>query len=76
MLRLSERLASHLDSRDAAHVLYGAIVGLAVVVAFEYHPPDAGEATATVAATALAIGLAELYSEAVSAEAIIKALLH
>jgi hypothetical protein len=69
MLRLRERLASHLGSRDVARVLYGAIVGLAVVVAFEDHPPDAGEAAVTMAATALAIGFAELYSEAVSAEA-------
>ena len=65
----SERLASHLASHDVARVLYGATVGLALVIAFQDHPPTAAVATALIAATALAIGFAELYSEAVSAEA-------
>jgi hypothetical protein len=69
MSGLQARLASHLGSRDVAHVLYGATVGLAVVVAIQHHPPTAGVAAATLAGTALAIGLAELYAEAVSAEA-------
>ena len=69
MTALSERVASHLASHDVARVLYGATVGLALVIAFQDHPPTAAVATVLVAATALAIGFAELYSEAVSAEA-------
>jgi hypothetical protein len=63
------RLEAHLGSRDVARVIYGAIVGLALVVALQAHPPSAGACAALLVATAIAIGLAELYSEAVSAEA-------
>lgn len=62
-------LASHLASRDVARVIYGAIVGLALVVVLQDHPPAAGEAVAAVAAAAVSVGLAELYSEVVAAEA-------
>jgi hypothetical protein len=48
--------------------MYGAIVGLAVVVALEGHAPSPGQTAATVAGTALAVGLAELYCEYVGAE--------
>jgi hypothetical protein len=59
----------HLGSRDVARVIYGAIIGLALVVALEDHPPAAGAVAATVAGAALAVGLAEAYSEIVGAEA-------
>src|SRR4051812_3881848 len=60
---------SHPGSRDGARVTYGAVVGLAVVVAMQAHPPGAAVAAGTIAGTALAVGLAELYSEIVGAEA-------
>lgn len=60
---------AHLGSRDVARVVYGAIIGLALVVALEAHPPGAWETAAALTATALAVGLAELYSEAVGHEA-------
>lgn len=50
-------------------MIYGAIIGLALVVALETHPPGAGVMVATILATALAVGLAELYSEVVGMEA-------
>jgi hypothetical protein len=59
----------HLGSRDVARVIYGAIIGLAIVVALENHPPPPGAVAATVAGAALAVGLAEAYSEIVGAEA-------
>jgi len=62
-------LAAHLGSRDVARVIYGAIIGLALVVALQVHPPSAGEAAAAVLGTALAVGLAEAYSELVGEEA-------
>jgi hypothetical protein len=62
-------LRTHLASRDVARVLYGSIIGMALVVALQAHPPTAGIAVAALVGTAVAVGLAELYSEFVSAEA-------
>jgi hypothetical protein len=62
-------VAAHLGSRDVARVIYGAIIGLALIVALDQHPPTAGQTLAAVVATAVAVGLAELYSEFVGAEA-------
>ena len=66
---MQRTLAAHLGSRSVARVIYGAIIGLALVVALQVHPPSAGEAAAAVAGTALAVGLAEVYSELVGEEA-------
>jgi hypothetical protein len=62
-------IQSHLGSRDVARVIYGAILGLALVVALEQHPPTTAQTIAAVLATAVAVGLAEMYSEFVGAEA-------
>ena len=62
-------IEDHLGSRDVARVIYGAIIGLALVVALQDHPPSAGAVAATVAGAALAVGLAEAYSEIVGTEA-------
>jgi len=40
-------------------VLYGAIIGLALIFSLETHPPGAHEMTLTLIATAFAVGLAE-----------------
>jgi hypothetical protein len=55
------------QARLGSRVVYGAIVGLAVVVALQAHPPAPGVIAATLVATALAVALAELYSELVTA---------
>lgn len=65
----ARRIEAHLGSRDVARVIYGAVVGLALVVALQKHPPEAGVVVGALVGTAIAIGLAELYSEAVSLEA-------
>ena len=62
-------LASHLRSRQVSRVIYGAIIGLALVVALEDHPPSAAQTAAAVIGTAIAVGLAEMYSEYVGTEA-------
>jgi VIT1/CCC1 family predicted Fe2+/Mn2+ transporter len=49
-------------------VIYGSIIGLALVVALESHPPPAGVVVGVLLATAVAVGLAELYSEIVGTE--------
>jgi hypothetical protein len=61
-------IARHLGSRQVARVTYGTIIGLALVVALEPHPPAAGVMVATILATGLAVGLAELYSEVLGTE--------
>ena len=43
------------------------MIGLALVVALEAHPPAAGATAVTIVTTAVAVGLAELYSELVGA---------
>jgi len=62
-------VAAHLESHDVTRVIYGTVVGLALVVALESHPPTAGQAIAAIVGTAVAIGLAEVYSELVGGEA-------
>jgi hypothetical protein len=60
---------AHLGSRDVARVIYGAIIGLALVVALQEHPPAPGHMAAALVASAVAVGLAEAYSEFVGTEA-------
>ena len=61
-------IEAHLGSQQVARVIYGAIIGMALVVSLEAHPPPPGVVAATLLATAVAVGLAELYSEVVGAE--------
>jgi hypothetical protein len=63
-----QALEAHLGSRQVSRVIYGSIIGLALVVVLEAHPPSAGVVLTSVLATALAVGLAELYSEIVGTE--------
>ena len=51
-----------------ARVVYGSIIGLALVVAIEAHPPRTGVVVGWVFGTAIAVALAELYSEIVGVE--------
>jgi hypothetical protein len=62
-------IREHLGSRDVARVIYGAVIGLAVVVALGIHPPSAGQALGAIAGTAIAVGLAEIYSDLIGEEA-------
>jgi hypothetical protein len=61
-------IEAHLESQQVARVIYGAIIGMALVVTLEAHPPRPGVVAGTLVATAAAVGLAELYSEVVGAE--------
>jgi hypothetical protein len=58
---------AHLGSRQVSRVIYGAVVGLALVVALEDHPPSAAGMAALLVSTAVAVALAELYSELLGA---------
>ncbi len=61
-------LQQHLGSQQVAKVVYGSIIGLALLVALEKHPPGAGVMAVWLVGTAVAVGLAEVYSEVVGAE--------
>ena len=61
-------LETHLSSRKVSRIVYGAIVGLTLVVALEDHPPTAGVMTTWLLISAVTVALAELYSEVVGAE--------
>lgn len=65
---MRQAVLDHLDSRQVSRVLHGSIIGLALVVALEAHPPAAGTVAVSLVATAVAVGLAELYSEIVGTE--------
>jgi VIT1/CCC1 family predicted Fe2+/Mn2+ transporter len=65
---MRQAIEAHLGSRQVARVIYGAIIGMALVVSLEAHPPRPGVVAGTLLATAAAVGLAELYSEIVGAE--------
>jgi hypothetical protein len=62
------RLESHLGSRQVARVIYGAIIGLALIVALQGYPRSAGQMIGGLLGTAVAVGLAEFYSEVVGPE--------
>ena len=65
MLRVVE---AHLGSNQVSRVIYGTIIGLALVVALEHNPPRPAVMVATLVGTAVAVGLAEFYSEIVGTE--------
>src|SRR3954447_16215591 len=66
--RVRRSIDAHLDSNDVGRVIYGAIIGLALLEALDEHPPPSGVVAATLVVTALAVGLAEAYSEFVAAD--------
>jgi hypothetical protein len=61
-------IEAHLGTQQVARVIYGAIIGMALVVSLEAHPPRPGVMVGTLLATAVAVGLAEFYSEVVGSE--------
>ena len=69
-------LEEHLGSRDVARVIYGSVIGLALLLALEDHPPTAVQAVAAVLGTAFAVACAELYSEVVGREAVTRRATH
>jgi hypothetical protein len=67
--RVRTAVLAHLGSEDVAHVIYGSIIGLALVQALKGHPPAPEILALSLIGTAVAVGLAEAYSEIVAAEA-------
>ena len=54
--------------RHTARLLYGSIVGLAIVLALQEHPPADAAIAATLVGTAIAVALAEVYSDVLGTE--------
>jgi len=61
-------IEAHLQTRHVARVIYGAIIGLSVVLVQERHPPAAGVVAASLLTTAIAVALAEFYCDVVGTE--------
>jgi hypothetical protein len=61
-------LEAHLGSRQVGKVVYGSIIGLALVVALSGHPPTSAVMAIWLVGTAIAVGLAEVYAEVVGTE--------
>jgi hypothetical protein len=61
-------LESHLGSKEVARVVYGAIIGLTLIVAVEQHPPRAAVMAAWLGLTGVTVALAEVYSEIIGVE--------
>ena len=66
--RTREAFMRHLGTGQVARVIYGAIIGMALIVALQTHPPSATEMTVALLSTAVAVGLAEGYSDLVGFE--------
>jgi hypothetical protein len=65
---LRDTVADHLGTTQVTRVIYGSIIGLALVVALEHHSPGAGRMVGLLVGTAVAVGLAELYSEVIGTQ--------
>jgi hypothetical protein len=65
MAALRRAIEAHLGTHQVGRVIYGAIIGMALIVVLEGHPPKPARVVSALVATALAVGLAELYSELV-----------
>jgi hypothetical protein len=61
-------IEAHLGTQQVARVIYGSIIGMALVVSLEAHPPRPGVVAGTLLATAVAVGLAEFYSDVVGSQ--------
>ena len=68
MLDVRKSVEAHLGSRQVSRVVYGSIIGVALIVALQSHPPSAGVMIGWLLGTGIAVGLAELYSEIVGEE--------
>jgi hypothetical protein len=64
---LGQTLINHLRSGQVSRVVYGSIIGLALVVTLESHPPSSAVVIGSLVATGIAVALAEIYSESIDA---------
>jgi hypothetical protein len=60
-----QAIESHFSGHQVGRVVYGAIIGIALLVALEQHPPTPGVVVGSLVVTAVAVALAELYSDVI-----------
>ena len=65
---MSTAVHEHLGPTQFSRLIYGAMIGLAMIVALEHEEPDPAVMAGTLAGTGVAIGLTELYSEFLGTE--------
>lgn len=65
---MNPTLEAHLGSHQVARVVYGSIIGLALVVVVEANPPQTRVVIGLFLGTAVAVGLAEVYSDVIGIE--------
>lgn len=58
----------HLGPAQFSRLIYGAMIGLAMIVALEDEEPDPAVMAGTLAGTGIAVGLTELYSDFLGTE--------
>jgi hypothetical protein len=68
MVSMPSAVYDHLGPSQLSRVIYGAVIGLALVVALEGDEPDPAVMAATLVGTGVAVGLTEVYSEVVGTE--------
>ena len=68
LLDVRSNLEAHLGSRQVSRVVYGSIIGVALIVTLQSHPPTPAVMIGWLIGTGVAVGLAELYSEVVGEE--------
>ena len=61
--RTRDAFLRHLGTGQVARVIYGAIIGMALVVALQAHPPERDRDDVALLVDGVAVGLAEGYSE-------------
>jgi hypothetical protein len=66
--RLRRAVLEHLGTSQVTRVIYGSIIGLALVVALQAHPPEPGTVVGLIIGTAVAVALAEVYAEVVGSQ--------
>ena len=59
----SRIVSAHLDSGQVSRVIYGAIIGLALLIGLQDHPPHAFAVSVELLSTAVAVALAEVFAE-------------
>src|SRR5438552_45289 len=68
MTRPASWVRAHFASRQVARIIYGAIIGLSLIIVLQSHPPSSAGVIAELTGTAIAVSLAELFSEYIGVE--------
>src|SRR4051794_41807842 len=62
MLAVRSNLEAHLGSRQVSRVVYGSIIGVALIVALQSHPPTPAGMIGWLIGTGVGVGVARLFN--------------